>query len=230
MVFFDAAGTLIRPREPVGETYARVARDYGVEISAQTLENRFVEAMARQPPMAFGQKLLPADLDRAERIWWSRLVKDVFDEPAFTSHSEVIFERLYEHFRKRQAWVVFADVEPCLESLKDAGVRAAVLSNFDSRLIDLIDAFELNAYFEEVHFSTGIGHAKPDREIFAAALSSHRIDASEAWHVGDSLHDDVTGARGAGLMPVWLDRAKSGVNDDPVIRIESLIDLPKLLS
>ena len=33
-IFFDAAGTLIKPARRVGETYAVLARKYGIEVSA----------------------------------------------------------------------------------------------------------------------------------------------------------------------------------------------------
>ncbi|MDH4080481.1 MAG: HAD-IA family hydrolase, partial [Nitrospira sp.] len=48
--------------------------------------------------------------------------------------------------------------------------------------------------------------AKPAPQIFRIALEKHAIDPEEALHVGDSLREDVEGARKAGLHTALLDR------------------------
>jgi putative hydrolase of the HAD superfamily len=50
--------------------------------------------------------------------------------------------------------------------------------------------------------------AKPAPRIFHVALEKHAVDPEEALHVGDSLKDDVEGARKAGLHAVLLDRER----------------------
>jgi len=40
-VFFDAGGTLLRPAEPVGRTYARLATHYGWAASEERLDQGF---------------------------------------------------------------------------------------------------------------------------------------------------------------------------------------------
>ena len=46
-VFVDAAGTLLRPREPVGITYSRFARQYGYHSDPVRVEARFRDALRR---------------------------------------------------------------------------------------------------------------------------------------------------------------------------------------
>ncbi len=50
-VFFDAAGTLIRLREPVGEAYARIAARHGIEVDPQSVETAFLQAWKTTPPL-----------------------------------------------------------------------------------------------------------------------------------------------------------------------------------
>ena len=40
-VFFDAAGTLIRPAKPIGESYALLAGKYGKQVPATEVRERF---------------------------------------------------------------------------------------------------------------------------------------------------------------------------------------------
>ena len=49
------------------------------------------------------------------------------------------------------------------------------------------------------------GMRKPDPRIFAKALAELDVEAARALFVGDSLIDDVRGARRAGLTPVHFD-------------------------
>ena len=42
--------------------------------------------------------------------------------------------------------------------------------------------------------------AKPAPRIFQVALEKHAIDPEDAVHIGDSVRDDVLGARRAGLQ------------------------------
>ncbi len=74
---------------------------------------------------------------------------------------------------------------------------------------------------------------KPHPSIFEAALKLAGAEASESVMVGDSLSQDIEGARRVGMRGVLVRRSESiedsdGKHDDvPVIR--SLRELPALL-
>ncbi len=73
-MLFDAAGTLIELREPVGETYARVAREFDVELSARRLDEAFRHAFRAAPAMAFPGET-PERIRELERNWWLAVVR-----------------------------------------------------------------------------------------------------------------------------------------------------------
>jgi putative hydrolase of the HAD superfamily len=50
------------------------------------------------------------------------------------------------------------------------------------------------------------GFAKPDPQIFVAALQKHSCDAKDAWHIGDSFRQDYQGAKAAGIRAILLER------------------------
>jgi putative hydrolase of the HAD superfamily len=72
---------------------------------------------------------------------------------------------------------------------------------------------------------------KPHRSIFEAALKLAGVSAAEAMMVGDSLTQDIDGARGVGMRGVLVRRSGTEVStphtDVPVIR--SLAELTGLL-
>ena len=82
-----------------------------------------------------------------------------------------------------------------------------VISNFDSRLIDILKGLGTADWFEEIFVSSRVGYAKPAQQIFHAALARHNLAPSEAMHVGDSEENDLCGAANAGLTGVLIDRS-----------------------
>ena len=204
-VLLDAAGTLIDIARPLGDTYSRLARDFGGDLDPETLTAGFRTAFSDTPPMAFPGRR-GADLDRAERGWWRTLVARVTGEAGGVPDFDPYFERLYAHYAGAPAWRVYSEVPAVLTALRERGATLAVVSNFDSRLLSLLDALELAPFFDAVVCSGAAGAAKPDRAIFAHALATLGIDRSQALHVGDSPEADYAGALAAGIDALLVDR------------------------
>jgi putative hydrolase of the HAD superfamily len=226
IVFFDAGGTLIEPRDSVGEIYSRVAREFGFEGDPRILQQNFARY---QPPLAFPASTPEAALSELEKSWWRNFVKEVFAGLGSFPRFDEFFDEIFERFRSRELWRVYDDVAPTLTELKRCGLRLGVISNFDSRLYDVLRACELDHFFDSVHVSSRAGAVKPDRAIFQAALSYHAVDAREAWHIGDSLREDFEGAVAAGLNTVLLDRDDSFAENAPANRITTLEQIITLL-
>ena len=89
----------------------------------------------------------------------------------------------------------------------------------------------LEGYFAFVVFSQDVQIEKPDRRIFEITAQRAGCELAEMLHVGDSLENDVAGARNAGVNSVWLNR--EGVPNDTEIRpdyeVTSLTDIPAIL-
>ena len=197
-VLLDASGTLIEVARPLGETYSRLARDFGGDLDPDTLTAGFRSAFADAPPMAFPGRH-GADLDRAERGWWRTVVERVAGATGGVPEFDAWFDRLYAHYASARAWRVFPEAPGVLAALRERGVALAVVSNFDSRLPPLLEAMGLAAFFDAVVCSGEAGAAKPDPAIFAHALAALGVEASEALHVGDNREADYDGARAAGI-------------------------------
>lgn len=205
-VLLDAAGTLIRTREPVGETYARVARAYGVDLPGWRLEDAFRRIHASAPPMAFPGK--PARRVRElEREWWRSRVRETFkatDQTAHFREFDACFDALFAHFAAPAAWRVMPGASEALGRLRAAGLRLAVASNFDHRLGPILEALDLARFFELVWGPAEAGVAKPAAVFFARLLARLGVAAEAAVHVGDDPEQDVAAARAAGLHAIAL--------------------------
>jgi len=208
-VFFDAAGTLFETREPVGETYARLARAYGVDASAEAVDAGFRRTFREASPLAFGPGRNPEELRRLERDWWRGLVAKTFAGIGQFSDFEAYFNSLFNFFADPANWIADSDALPTLRALRDRGLTVGVISNFDHRLYRILDGLGLSQWLDSVTISSEAGFAKPSARLFEAALERHRLAPVEAIHVGDSEHLDLAGASGAGLAAVLLNRKRS---------------------
>jgi len=208
-VCLDASGTILETVRPVGQTYATVARRHGRNVDPDRLDHRFREVWTRRSAAAPEHSAVPLSAVQ-ERLWWKALVHEVFDEGAAFADFDGFFDELHALFAEPTEWRVYPDVVPALARLSAAGLALAVVSNWDARLDPLLGRLGLRDAFRVVVISGAVGVSKPDPGIFDLALRGLGAAPSETVHIGDSLHDDVHGALGAGLSAVWLRRSGSG--------------------
>lgn len=219
-VLFDAAGTLLHVCPSVGAIYAEEAGRFGVDASADTIDAAFRSAWRALRPYADGGSPFHTS-EAVEHAWWRGLVERVFAEAcgpaAFEDRFDPFFDALYLRFERPNAWRLFDDVAPALDALRDRRIPIAVVSNWDSRLPRLLDAIGIGGRFQFVLTSAEAGVSKPAPGIFHEAVARLGIAPEEALHVGDSMEDDVAGARRAGLRSMHLVRNDAMASRDGAI-------------
>src|ERR1700751_1184202 len=104
-IFFDAAGTLIKPARRVGESYTLVAQKYGVEVSATAISERFRACFEASPPLAF-PGVSAVEAIKLEREWWRQLVRRIF-EPWPFAQFEDYFAELFDYFAQAESWALY---------------------------------------------------------------------------------------------------------------------------
>ncbi|MBV8193981.1 MAG: HAD-IA family hydrolase, partial [Candidatus Dormibacteraeota bacterium] len=106
---------------------------------------------------------------------------------------------------------------PTLDALRRRGLRVGLCSNAPYRvrsMHDQIAHFGLDRHLDSVTFSGEVGWRKPSPRIFAAALRALGATAAATLMVGDSVRDDVEGARAAGISALLLRRAGRETGED----------------
>jgi len=207
----DATGVLIDPAEPVGQTYAGIARRHGVELPAWRLEDGFRRALRGAPA-----RVLPGRTGAAasafERDWWRERVRQTFQSVDSTirfADFEGFFDDVYDHYGHAGAWQLRRGVRPALMSLRAAGLATGVVSNFDHRLPEILEDLGIASLFDVVMIPSRCGSAKPDADIFLAALALLGVAAGETVYVGHDPVVDAPGASRAGLLPLLLNEAEA---------------------
>jgi putative hydrolase of the HAD superfamily len=210
-ISFDAAGTLFFLTKTVGDHYAGVGREVGLNLDAEQLERAFHSAWRQMP----GRPAIDGPRENDDKGWWRKLVGRVFDQVA-PSLSELdrdnFFEIAYEHFAEAGVWQLYAEVPEVLQQLRPR-FQLAVVSNFDGRLRFILQHLGISNYFSYMFISSELGADKPDAEIFRRAIKVMHLDANEVLHVGDDPERDWEAAREAGLLVFQLDRPKNSLRD-----------------
>ncbi len=127
------------------------------------------------------------------------------------------------------------DAAAVLQELRARGLRIGLLSNthwprhFHEHFLERDG---LDRLIDARFYTSEMDHVKPDRRAFAPVVEALEVgDPGRAVFVGDRLHDDVWGARSAGLRGVWVRNDRTPpfeVSPDGVI--DSLSELPDLIA
>jgi putative hydrolase of the HAD superfamily len=210
-VLFDVDFTLCRPGpELSAERYARIAGRHGVTLDASRYDearDAAVLNLKRHPELVHDESI------------WHRFTEEIFigmgGPEAIASECATEIE---EGWGVSENFELFEDVLPVLEELRRAELRIALVSNGIRDLTEFVAHHRLDV--DVIVDSRSHGRVKPHPTIFQAALVKLGVAAEDAVMVGDSLEEDIEGARALGMRAILIDREERHPDVD-----ERLIDL-----
>jgi putative hydrolase of the HAD superfamily len=196
-VLFDVDFTIAKPGPDLGpEGYQRLGRRFGLELDPTRYGEaraRAVEALERHP-----------ELDHDEEVWvlfTEQIIRGMGGDSDRTYECAVEMTRAWEHAHNFQ---IFEDVLPALTELRNRGLKLALVSNTGRDLDVFVTHHGLDV---DAVVTSGVhGKTKPHPTIFMAALERLDVSPADAVMVGDSVEDDVDGARAVGMRGLLLDR------------------------
>ncbi len=100
------------------------------------------------------------------------------------------------------------DALDVLDGVRDMGLRIGMISNTGMTPGTTFRTYLANTgmldYFDTLTFSDEVKVAKPSREIFLLTLRALNAAPAQTVHVGDSVRNDVVGAKLSGIKAVWI--------------------------
>jgi putative hydrolase of the HAD superfamily len=217
-VLFDVDFTLCRPGpELSAERYARIAERHGLTLDTGRYDDAREAAilnLKRHPELLHDEEI------------WHRFTEEIFIGMGGPEQiaSECATE-IEQGWAMSENFELFEDALPVLEELRAAGLRIAVVSNGIRDLTEFVAHHRLDV--DAVVDSRSHGRVKPHPTIFQAALDLLGVAAAEAVMVGDSLEEDVEGARALGMRAILVDRDDR--HPDVGERLSDLYGLPAAL-
>jgi len=219
-VLLDALGTLVRLDPPAPRLRVELRRS-GVEVDAGAAERAFAAEIAyyvEHHTEGRDERSLDELRDRCAAV-----LLDALAIP------ELVLPVVRDAMLASIAFEAYPDAAAALEELGGHGLRLIAASNWDCSLPRVLDGAGLGGLLDGVVWSAMVGARKPDRALFEAALALAGCSADEAVHVGDSLENDVRGARAAGIRAVLVDRRGGARNAAGVPVVSGLGELPSLI-
>lgn len=204
-LIFDLYGTLVDihtdENDLVWEKTALYFSFYGAHFTGSELRSAFRTAMEHREAQA-GQNYemfpdIPFELVMAE-LFRSRGIEDGADQLGINA-AQLFRISSIEYLR------LYPGALEALAFLRSKGYRLWLLSNAQR----IFTAYELQAIglgsqLDGIYISSDYRCRKPDRRFFQALLEERKLDISRCLMIGNDLHTDIGGAKGAGLDTLYM--------------------------
>jgi putative hydrolase of the HAD superfamily len=196
-VLFDVDFTLARPGPELGpEGYRRRAEQFGLALDPSRYEEARAAALVdlqRHP-----------ELEHDEEIWVAFTERILVGMGAEGERARECAASIEKAWEEHGNFDLYEDALPVLEELRRTGLKIGLVSNGARDLDSFVVHHRLDV--DAAIGSRAHGKTKPHETIFRAALTLLEVEPAEAAMVGDSLEDDVEGARALGMRALLVDR------------------------
>jgi HAD superfamily hydrolase (TIGR01549 family) len=162
------------------------------------------------------------------------LALDIAGYARSTATSEVAQALSLQHMELLAAAVEIPSAHVELLSQLRGQYKIGLLSNFDHGVTArrILERDGAARYFDPIVISDEHGWRKPHPKIFLDTLSVLGVNADDALYVGDSVGDDIVGAKGAGIDVAWVNPRDIALPDEcdaPDYVVKSIPDLASIL-
>ncbi len=225
-ILFDYGNTLAQIRD--GATVLKEAlEELGYSIDDRTA-TKGMEAIKERWHSRY------ASLPRGSR-WTEEIRLDCYemalDTVGFGEDLEAAAREVDQGWATLERAGIYDDVKPTLEILHTMGIGLGIVSQTKMtgcQLKEEIESYQIARYFSVILTSEDSGYDKPDPRFFQTGSRMIGMKDTELWYVGNRYHEDVLGARNAGITPVLIERRPRHKSRD-CISVTSLLSLPSLL-
>jgi HAD superfamily hydrolase (TIGR01549 family) len=154
-------------------------------------------------------------------------VYDIFLDRLKISNDKQLLEELHDNYRNHMRTAFFPCVEDVLKKLADKYIVALLSNTMSNQPKLLLSENKFDRYFDLIICSRDLGLRKPNPKIFKYILEKLQVKPIEAVHVGDSVKEDMIGARNSEVTGIWIKTP-----DQPPwggYAINSICELPEFL-
>ncbi|BBY77805.1 haloacid dehalogenase [Mycolicibacterium parafortuitum] len=198
-VLFDLDDTLLDHRGAAADALRSWAVHAGLAMPYEELVTTW-QVLERQYYDMYQRGQLTRTEQRRARVRALLSPDELTDRAA-----DALFEAYWGFYR--DAWRPFPDAEHAVRRAREAGLRVGILTNGDARdQRRKVAATALADFALPLFASSELPGAKPDPRAFEFSCRALGVSTAQCLMVGDSLVNDIEGARAAGLSAVLLDR------------------------
>jgi putative hydrolase of the HAD superfamily len=227
-VFFDMYNTLICYNPPREESQAKALKKFGLDFLPEQLSIPIIAAdeyfYEENAKLALAKRT-----DEEKRNLWAQYEVVLLKEAGATPTMEIITGMLMEMKNFKYDMVLYDDVLPTLNEIKNRNLITGLISNVDKDISEMLARLNLSALLDFIVTSQEVGVTKPHRQIFDAAVTKSGFKPEEILYIGDQYKIDVLGSINAGVFGVLLDRSgfykNDGIAEPRITGLEQLIEI-----
>jgi HAD superfamily hydrolase (TIGR01549 family) len=215
---FDVDFTIAKPGPLLGpEGYRAAGERYGLNLES----TRYAEARAA----AVESLQHHPELIHDEEVWirfTEEILRGMGAKGPLARKAAVEITEAWLHLENFE---LYEDALPAMKVLSAHALKIGLVSNTARDLEGFVRHFRVPA---DAWISSGThGKVKPSPTIFRAALELLEVEPVDAVMIGDSMADDVEGARALGMRGLLLDR--EGRFPEAADKLTTLLELPAAL-
>jgi len=213
-ILFDLDDTLIRAYAQPEDAWTRLLRVFAAHLDAHdaaAIERVRVAVMEEsrtfwndQAAAAKWRLNIPQARRLAVRQGLARIGKS----------DEALADKIADAFTemRRNEYRLYPDAHATVDTLRDAGVRLALVTNGASDMQRAkIERFDLGHRFHHIQIEGEFGQGKPELAVYRHALHQLGCEAGDAWMVGDNYEWEVVAPQKLGMCGIWYDPYGAGV-------------------
>jgi HAD superfamily hydrolase (TIGR01662 family) len=214
-VLFDVDFTLARPGPTLGPRgWVEIGVRHGLALDVARFD-------AARDAALVDLKRHP-ELDHDQEIWIAFTERIVRGMGGDSEAARACAHEITSGWERHENFVLYDDTIPALRQLRERGLKLGLVSNSARDVHEFArhHALEIDAGISSFHH----GKSKPHASIFRAVLELLEVEAADALMVGDTVEDDVEGARAVGMQAILLDRLGRYPEFEPrVVDLEGLL-------
>jgi len=218
-VTFDVGGTLAKgglKKELYQSKVTSYLKQQGFDVSLEDCSRATAKGLEE---LSLRRK---DNLEMSFEEFYSKVLQNLGITPTeeLVEHIRSLYFECFAQAERRGARRVLAE----LSELYELGVISNSMSLAPKRFLEQSGLYR---YFKTTVISEEVGYRKPHPEIFKRALEKLGANAGEVVHVGNSLEDDVKGAKGMGMYSVLITpKAIEGTDIEPDLAVPSIREVP----
>jgi FMN phosphatase YigB (HAD superfamily) len=224
LVMFDFADTIARlspSKEELLQNY--IINEIGITISLEKISEVYHYATN----LMFYSSVTIHDIEDKQKFY------NNFNENliALLGLTHLIdSSKLFNYFKEHgQHWQLKNGVQNLFEELHSKKCFISLVSNFDTRLYNILENMGISNHFDSIFISQEVGLEKPNIDFFDLPIKQHNIPKQDCYFIGDSYMLDYLPSNTLGINSILLDENNKYENFGVLTKINQLLDCKKII-
>jgi len=203
-IFFDLDETLVENRIPVITLFGEMYKEFDSELGIEN-QDVFFTAL-RQHAKHLWDTMFEHPISPEQQFIECFKKSIASTETPLNTDAASLAQAMFDHYKHLSSnnVVLHDDALSTLAELRQKGFITGIITNgMEEIQLGKIHRLELHNKVDHVIVSAQARAHKPKPEVFKLALAKAKVDANQAWQIGDHATNDVAGAIRVGMQGVF---------------------------